>query len=47
MDGPFNSEEQFEYWVDSGKSAGTFKIKWIFIKDVSFAKIEEGNQAEF
>jgi len=43
MIGTFNSEDSFNYWIDGGKYPGTFKIKWLFIKDIAFNKIEEKN----
>jgi len=43
----YNIDDTFTYWLEGDKYKGSFKIKWLFIKDVPFGKVEESNPEGF
>ena len=36
----YNAEDSLGHWLEKEKYQGSFNIKWIFIKDVPFSKID-------
>jgi len=41
MDSHYNVDDTFTYWLESNKYKGSYKIKWLFIKDVPFTRVED------
>jgi hypothetical protein len=40
----YNIDDSFAYWLEGDKYKGSFKIKWLFVKDVAFTKIDDPTQ---
>ena len=36
----FNPQDSLGHWLEKEKYPGSFNIKWIFIKDVPFSRID-------
>jgi hypothetical protein len=43
----YNIDDTFTYWLEGDKYKGSFKIKWLFVKDVPFGKVEDSNPDGF